>query len=143
MFKGTVFDIDFEADLRKVFAEDGYLQDATNVRNANKLLQYAESIIWHAVRKTFSSTSALHIASVKKAVVAQVAFWYENDVSPESDAGISSYSLGDLSVTRESSNGNPATTLCKFAKMFLNEEHLIYRGLGGNCNGQQIGGEII
>ena len=94
-------------------------------------IRFASDIVMNLIRRNYNPSSDSHVLAVKKAICCQVSYWVETGKSPVNPSDVSSYSLGELSVSADSSQGNSLgkSMLCDLSRMYLNGEHLLYRGM--------------
>lgn len=116
-------------DLKEYMGKSTFESETSE--NIKQMLLRANEIIEIATVKNYVSSDALHVSMTKKAACAQTQYWIENGQSPLSDAPISSYSLGDMSMTMASSQGQgrPGISLCSMSLYYLRSARLLYRGL--------------
>ena len=91
-------------------------------------IKRANELIGIAMRNNYNPRKELHVEAAKLAVCAQVQNWIENNVSPVSNGNISSYSLGELSITY-SDVDKYSNKLCTTSARYLNNQCLLYKGL--------------
>lgn len=92
------------------------------------VLKRASEVVQVAMRDNYNPNYESHVEAAKLAVCAQAQFWLENDLNPVSSGEISSYSLGELSVTY-SDAAKLTNKLCATAFRYLNYKHLLYKGM--------------
>ena len=97
--------------------------------NSMTLMQRASELIAIASRKAFKPHNERHVEAIKLATCAQCQQWIENDINPVADNVVSTYRLGELSVTYDKGNSSP-NKLCTMAIQYLNSCHLLYKGMG-------------
>lgn len=98
--------------------------------NSRKLIQFASDMVMCLIKNNYNPSSEAHVLAVKKAICSQVSYWVESGTNPLDQSNVSSYSLGELSVT----SGQPSPTgikpvLCRMSMIYLNDCYLLYRGL--------------
>ena len=69
-----------------------------------------------------------HVEAAKLAVCAQCQDWIEREVSAVANENISSFSLGELSITY-SNVDKYSNKLSSVAVRYLNNKHLLYKGM--------------
>ena len=97
-----------------------------------KLVLFASDLVMHLVKNNYNPQSEVHVLAVKKAICSQVSYWFESGINPVDDSDVSSYSLGELSVSlgsNSSSQGQSRNALCSMSRMYLNDAYLLYRGM--------------
>ena len=92
------------------------------------MIKRANELIGIAMRNNFNPLYESHVEAAKLAVCAQCQNWIETNLSPVSNGNISSYSLGELSVTY-SDIDKYSNKLCVTAVRYLNSKCLLYKGL--------------
>ena len=123
---------------RKDLAEYMGKSDTDLSESVDVLLRRASEIITIAMRNNFKPENEEHVEVAKLATCAQCQNWIENELSPVSDSRVSSYSLGDLSVTY-SDVDKLSNKLCLTAVRYLNYKHLLYKGMEvRSCGCQNI-----
>ena len=111
-------------------AYGNFKDEASIPADFEKQIQFASDIIMNLVRRNYNPTSDAHVLAVKKAVCCQVSYWFETGKSPVNPSDVSSYSLGELSVSADTSSGSGNNSLiCDLSRMYLNGEYLLYRGM--------------
>lgn len=93
------------------------------------LIKRASEFVQMAMRNNYNQNNDEHVEAAKFAVCAQCQNWIETEVSAVSDGNISSYSLGELSITYSDVDKYPST-LCSSAIRYLSHKHLLYKGMG-------------
>lgn len=109
------------------YESDGKLPD-----NVEKLIRYATDIVIYMVKKNYDPTSDKHVLAVKMAICSQVSYWDSTGTNPENDSVMSSYTLGSLSVsvdTSKTEDTKASNMLCPMSRIYLNNAYLLYRGL--------------
>lgn len=121
-----------------MFVEYATLQDLADYmgkkeedlpKGTNIMLRRASELVGIAMRNNYNPNYESHKEAAKLAVCSQCQDWIENELSPVSDKHISSYSLGELSVTY-SDVDKFSNKLCKTAVRYLNHKCLLYKGMG-------------
>lgn len=97
--------------------------------NADSLMKRASELISLAIKRNYKPDSEAHKTAAKLAACAQCEYWIENGIKPSSNGNISSYSLGELSVSLADSRKLSTSTLCDMAISYLNGEYLLYKGM--------------
>ena len=92
------------------------------------MLKRANELIGMAMRGNYNAKYESHVEAAKLATCAQCQNWIENEIKPVSDSVVSSYSLGELSVTY-SDVDRLSNRLCTTAVRYLNHKHLLYKGM--------------
>ena len=92
------------------------------------MIKRANELVGVAMRNNYNSLYESHVEAAKLAVCAQCQNWIETNLSPVSNGNISSYSLGELSVTY-SDVDKYSNKLCVTAVRYLNSKSLLYKGL--------------
>ena len=92
----------------------------------NMLLRSSE-IIKIKTFNNINSTNANHMEAAKLAACSQVNFWRKNNTNAYAQE-ISSYRLGDLSVSYGNSTNNVQNSLCSQAAYYLKQQYLLYKG---------------
>lgn len=92
------------------------------------LLKRSNELVSMSMRNNFKEEVPEHVEAAKLAACSQCQFWLENEISPVSSGAVSSYSLGELSITY-SDVSKLAYKLCTAASMYLNHQHLLYKGM--------------
>lgn len=93
------------------------------------MIHRASEIICIAMRNNYNPENIEHVESAKLAVCSQCQDWIEREVSAVSNNNISSFSLGELSITY-SSVDNFSNKLCVTASRYLSKNHLLFKGMG-------------
>ena len=91
-------------------------------------LKRANELIAIAMRNNYNEKNEKHVEVVKLAVCSQVQNWIETNVSPVSNGNVSSYSLGELSITY-SDVDKFSNKLCVTSARYLNSQGLLYKGM--------------
>lgn len=118
--------------LKKDLVSYGNFKDEENIPEGyEKQVLFATDIVMNLIRGNYNPLSDSHVLAVKKAICCQVSYWFETGKSPVNPSDVASYSLGELSVSADSSQGNSSgkSMLCDLSLMYLNGEHLLYRGM--------------
>ena len=92
------------------------------------LLRRASEVVGIAMRNNYLPRFQSHVEAAKLATCAQCQFWLENNINPVSSGNISSYSLGELSITY-SDVDKLSDRLCSTSARYLNSQCLMYKGL--------------
>lgn len=92
------------------------------------LIRRASEIICMSMRDNYNKDNEEHVEAAKLSVCAQCQNWIENEVSAISDKNITSYSLGELSITYSDVDKYPSN-LCNASIKYLNYKHLLYKGM--------------
>ena len=96
-------------------------------KGTNIMLRRASELVGIAMRNNYKPEYESHVEAAKLATCSQCQNWIETNVSPVSNGNISSYSLGELSVTYSDVDkfSNKLTTAIRY----LNAKHLLYKGM--------------
>lgn len=97
-------------------------------KGTNIMLRRASELIGIAMRDNYNPKYETHVEAAKLATCSQCQNWIETNVSPVSNGNVSSYSLGELSVTY-SDVEKFSNKLCTSAVRYLNHKHLLYKGM--------------
>lgn len=97
-------------------------------KGTNIMLRRASELIGIAMRDNYNPKYESHVEAAKLATCSQCQNWIETNVSPVSNGNVSSYSLGELSVTY-SDVEKFSNKLCTSAVRYLNHKHLLYKGM--------------
>lgn len=92
------------------------------------LIKRASEIVCMSMRDNYDASNDEHVEAAKLSVCSQCQNWIESEISAVSDSNISSYSLGELSITYSDIDKYPST-LCTTAIKYLNYKHLLYKGM--------------
>lgn len=92
------------------------------------MLKRASELVGIAMRNNYNPLYESHVEAAKLAVCAQCQNWIETNLSPVSNGNVSSYSLGELSVTY-SDVDKFSNKLCTTSVRYLNSKCLMYKGL--------------
>lgn len=92
------------------------------------LIKRASEMIHMAVKQNFNPNNDEHVEAVKLATCSQCQYWIETEVSPVSNNNVSSYSLGELTVTY-SDVDKYSNKLCLSSVRYLHYKHLLYKGM--------------
>lgn len=121
-----------------MFIEYATVSDVANYMGKNEgdempagidiLVKRANEIVHMAMRNNYNELNPDHVEAAKLATCSQCQHWIESEISPVSDTGIKSYSLGELSVTY-SDVDRLSSKLCSAAMRYLNHKHLLYKGM--------------
>lgn len=99
--------------------------------DSTRLLTRASELVKQQTLGNIIPTNALHTEALKLAVCAQVEFWNDSGEGVSVSGRPQSFSLGSLSMQMGSgSSGSQFGGLCSRAVGYLNEECLLYRGIG-------------
>lgn len=101
------------------------------------LLDRANELVSFAIT-SYDKLNPLHEESAKKAVCCQVHYWAETQTSPFDIGPVSSFSLGDLSMSSSETPQRSPVSLCDMAVQYLRAAGLIYKGLTKHMRGPQI-----
>lgn len=94
----------------------------------NIMLRRASELVGIAMRNNYKPEYESHVEAAKLATCSQCQNWIETNVSPVSNGNVSSYSLGELSVTY-SDVDKFSNKLCTTAIRYLNAKYLLYKGM--------------
>ena len=97
-------------------------------KGINILLRRASELVGIAMRGNYNPEYESHVEAAKLATCSQCQNWIETNVSPVSNGNVSSYSLGELSITY-SDVDKFSNKLCSAAVRYLNAKHLLYKGM--------------
>ena len=97
-------------------------------KGINIMLRRASELVGIAMRNNYNPEYESHVEAAKLATCSQCQNWIETNVSPVSNGNVSSYSLGELSITY-SDVAKYSNKLCTSAVRYLNVKHLLYKGL--------------
>lgn len=92
------------------------------------MIHRASEIICIAMRDNYNPNDEDHVEAAKLATCAQCQDWIEREVSAVSTNNISSFSLGELSITY-SDVDKYSNKLSVAAARYLNYKHLLYKGM--------------
>lgn len=92
------------------------------------LIKRASEMIHMAVKQNFNPNNDEHVEAVMLATCSQCQHWIETEVSPVSNNNVSSYSLGELTVTY-SDVDKYSNKLCLSSVGYLHFKHLLYKGM--------------
>ena len=108
-----------------------FVDESSVPADYERKVRFAGDIVMNLVRNNYNPSSDAHVLAVKKAICCQVSYWFETGKSPVDSSDISSYSLGELSVSTDASQGNSSgkSLLCDLSLMYLRSEYLLYRGM--------------
>ena len=111
-----------------------FLTEASIPENGEKLIMFASDLVMNMVRNNYNPNNDAHVLAVTKAICSQVSYWVESGTSPMGHSDVSSYSLGEISVSIDKQAGgqNGGAALCQMSTAYLNSEYLLYRGLKHN-----------
>lgn len=97
-------------------------------KGTNIMLRRASELIGIAMRSNYNPKYETHVEAAKLATCSQCQNWIETNMSPVSNGNISSYSLGELSITY-SDVDKCSNKLCSTSTRYLNSKHLLYKGM--------------
>lgn len=92
------------------------------------LIKRASELICIAMRNNYNPNNAEHVEAAKLATCAQCQDWIEREVSAVANGNISSFSLGELSITY-SDVDKYSNKLSNVAARYLQYKHLLYKGM--------------
>lgn len=92
------------------------------------LIKRASELVCIAMRNNYNPKNDGHVEAAKLSVCSQCQNWIENDLNAVSNNNISSYSLGELTITY-SDVDKFSNKLCVTATRYLNYKHLLYKGM--------------
>lgn len=92
------------------------------------LIKRASELVCIAMRDNYNSSNEDHVEASKLSVCAQCQDWIEREVSAVANNNISSFSLGELSITY-SDVDKYSNKLCATSMRYLNYKHLTYKGM--------------
>ena len=95
---------------------------------SNILISRASELIGMAIKNNYDEGNPNHVEAVKLATCSQCQNWIETKSSAVSNGNISSYSLGELSITF-SDVDKYSNKLCLMSVKYLNSHHLLYKGM--------------
>lgn len=96
--------------------------------NTEVLIKRASEIINMAIKRNFNPNNEEHVEAARLACCSQCQSWIENEISPVSERNVSSYSLGELSITY-ADVGKVSNNLNSIATRYLNSQYLLYKGM--------------
>ena len=96
--------------------------------NVEILIKRASEMVQIAMRNNYHPDNEEHVEAAKLAVCSQCQDWIEREVSAVSNENISSFSLGEFSITY-SDVDKFSNKLCATSIRYLNYKHLVYRGM--------------
>lgn len=96
--------------------------------NTEVLIKRASEIINMAIKRNYNPNNEAHVEAARLACCSQCQSWIENEISPVSERNVSSYSLGELSITY-ADVGKVSNSLNSMATHYLNSQYLLYKGL--------------
>lgn len=97
-------------------------------KGINIMLRRASELVGIAMRNNYNPGYESHVEAAKLATCAQCQNWIETNLSPVTNGNVSSYSLGELSITY-SDVDKYSNKLCVTAVRYLNVKHLLYKGM--------------
>lgn len=98
-------------------------------KGTDALIKRASENVLMAIKNNYDPLNSEHLEAAKLATCAQSQFWIESELSAVSNGNISSYSLGELSITY-SDVDKLTNKLCLLSVRYLNYKHLLYKGVG-------------
>ena len=96
--------------------------------NTEVLIKRASEIINMAIKRNYNPNNEAHVEAARLACCSQCQSWIDNEISPVSERNVSSYSLGELSITY-ADVGKVSNSLNSMATCYLNSQYLLYKGL--------------
>lgn len=102
------------------------IEESALPADITRLLSRATDLIRPRIQNNYDSTNELHVAAVKKAACAQIEYWQENREGPEFEGSVRSR----LAAREMTVYINPTPRLAPRAEDALNEECLLYSGVG-------------
>lgn len=96
--------------------------------NTEVLIKRASEIINVAIKRNYNPNNEAHVEAARLACCSQCQSWIDNEISPVSERNVSSYSLGELSITY-ADVGKVSNSLNSMATRYLNSQYLLYKGL--------------
>lgn len=97
-------------------------------KNIEILIKRGSELVSIAMRNNYNPNNPGHVEAAKLATCAQCQDWIEREVSAVSNNNMSSFSLGELSITY-SDVDKYANKLCSTSVRYLNHRHLLYKGM--------------
>ena len=97
-------------------------------QNVDILIKRASEFVCIAMRNNYNPENDEHVEAAKLAVCAQCQDWIEREVSAVANENISSFSLGELSITY-SNVDKYSNKLSSVAVRYLNNKHILYKGM--------------
>lgn len=92
------------------------------------LIQRASELICISMRNNYNPNNEGHVEAAKLATCSQCQDWIEREVSAVANGNMSSFSLGELSITY-SDVDKYSNKLCLTSTRYLNHYHLLYKGM--------------
>ena len=92
------------------------------------LLKRANELVQMSMRNNYNPDNDEHKEAAKFAVCSQCQSWVEMGMNGVSNNNVSSYSLGELSITY-SDVDKYSNKLCITAVRYLSYKHLLYKGM--------------
>lgn len=94
----------------------------------------ASEMVCIAMRTNYNPNNPEHVEAAKLSVCAQCKEWIDRGSTTVMDSNISSYTIGELSVSYAVNNNSESTqtktnTLNSDAIRYLNYKHLLYKGM--------------
>ena len=96
--------------------------------NTEVLIKRASEIINMAIKRNYDPNNEAHVEAARLACCSQCQSWIDNEISPVSERNVSSYSLGELSITY-ADVGKVSNNLNSMATRYLNSQYLLYKGM--------------
>lgn len=96
--------------------------------NTEVLIKRASEIINMAIKRNYNPNNEAHVEAARLACCSQCQSWIDNEISPVSERNVSSYSLGELSITY-ADVGKVSNNLNSMATRYLNSQYLLYKGM--------------
>ena len=96
--------------------------------NTEVLIKRASEIINMAIKRNYNPNNEAHVEAARLACCSQCQSWIDNEISPVSERNVSSYSLGELSITY-ADVGKVSNNLSSMATRYLNSQYLLYKGM--------------
>lgn len=105
-----------------------FVLEANLPDGSDRLLQRASELIKQSTLDNIDATNTNHMEAVKLAVCAQVEYWSQMGETTAIGGGAVNFSLGDLSMNM--GDAKTMGTVSPRAKGYLNDQGLLYRGIG-------------
>ena len=93
------------------------------------LLKRASELVCIAMRNNYNPKNECHVEAANLSVCSQCQDWIEREVSAVANGNISSFNLGELSITY-SDVDKYSNKLSTTSVRYLNNCHLTYKGMG-------------
>ena len=107
-----------------------YLEvEALPIIVTDRLLRRASELIKTFTRNNIITTNTKHLEAAKLASCAQIEYWLEMQESFAIQPDVKGFGSGDIKVDF----ARIPDQLAKRARSYLNEEALLYRGIGGGA----------